>query len=254
LCTLNWQYGRPPSLPPLEAPRAMFGGGPKHTVPRIRKTWQFHAAMRFLRFQAPWAYGGNVFALLRKALVGNWANIRYRRMDVAENRHIRGTSRHTGKPKKEKYFVVKNHFPCREKGRMEALRSRLKIASGRAFYTRIGVGLLTKFCKRPHPRSVVFGIIARCYRSVVASGVVLPVRALEGRLKTGVSPLPFNEKVSNFQDQIQFKKTTAWCPHIRNKNLFVPLIFTWTYFFLYISLTVNTMNTGLILKIEKLRN
>ena len=83
--------------------------------------------------------------------------------------------------------MVRNNFSCIENGSTDVLLLRLEIASGRDFYRRIGVGLLTKFCKRPHPRSVVFGIIARCYRSVVASGVVLPVRALEGRLKTGVS-------------------------------------------------------------------
>ncbi len=57
------------------------------------------------------------------------------------------------------------------------------------FSRRIDVGLLTKFCKRPHPRTAVFGILARCYGSVVVSGMVLPVRAREGRLKTGVRRL-----------------------------------------------------------------
>ena len=89
--------------------------------------------------------------------------------------------------------VLMNNFSCIEKGDMDVLLSRLETASDMAFYRRVGVGLLTKFCKRPHPRSVVFGIIARCYRSVVASGVVLPVRALEGRLKTGVSELYYGK-------------------------------------------------------------
>ncbi len=57
------------------------------------------------------------------------------------------------------------------------------------FSKRVGMGLLTKFCKRPHPRTAVFGIRARCYGAVVVSGVVLPVRAREGRLKTGVRRL-----------------------------------------------------------------
>ena len=70
---------------------------------------------------------------------------------------------------------------------MKALLSRDGNSVRQGFSKRIGVGLLTKFCKRPHPRSAVFGIIARCYGAVVVSGVVLPVRAREGRLKTGVS-------------------------------------------------------------------
>ena len=49
-------------------------------------TWQFHTAMRFLWFQAPWAYGRKVFALLRNALAENWANVRFWRMDVAKKR------------------------------------------------------------------------------------------------------------------------------------------------------------------------
>ena len=43
-----------------------------------------HKVMRFLRFQAPWAYGRNVFALLRKAPAENWADIRSQRMNAAE--------------------------------------------------------------------------------------------------------------------------------------------------------------------------
>jgi hypothetical protein len=47
--------------------------------------WLCQAKMRFLRFQAPWAYGRNVCALLRRALAEQGANIRYQHMDVAEN-------------------------------------------------------------------------------------------------------------------------------------------------------------------------
>ncbi len=47
------------------------------------------------------------------------------------------------------------------------------------FLKRVGVGLLTKFCKRSHPRTAVFSIIARCYGSVVVSGVVLRSRNLK---------------------------------------------------------------------------
>jgi len=48
------------------------------------------AEMRFLRFQAPWAYGRVLFALLRRAPVDNWVNVRYRLMDVAEKRLVHG--------------------------------------------------------------------------------------------------------------------------------------------------------------------
>ncbi len=64
---------------------------------------------------------------------------------------------------------------------MEALLLRAGNGVRQGFYRRIGVGLLTKFCKRPHPRAAVFGIRARCYGSVVVLGVVLPVRARAGR-------------------------------------------------------------------------
>ncbi len=57
------------------------------------------AEMRFLRFQAPWAYGRNVFALLRRAPAERWANIRYRRMNEAPKRRVRGESMRTGSPK-----------------------------------------------------------------------------------------------------------------------------------------------------------
>ena len=50
------------------------------------------AVLRFLRFQAPWTYGRKLFALLRRALVENWANVRHRLMDVTEKRRIRGES------------------------------------------------------------------------------------------------------------------------------------------------------------------
>jgi len=55
------------------------------------------------------------------------------------------------------------------------------------FSRRIGVGLLTNVCKRPHPRSAVPNIIARLYTAGVYGTCVLPVRARLGRLKRGVS-------------------------------------------------------------------
>ncbi len=97
-----------------------------------------------------------------------------------------GTSRH---PEHKALGNASHACSCRERWDVEAFLSGAEMASSRAFSKRVGVGLLTKFCKRPHPRTVVFGIIARCYGSVVASGVVLPLRAREGRLKTGVRPL-----------------------------------------------------------------
>ncbi len=42
------------------------------------------AELRFLRFQAPWADGWTLFALLRKALAEHWVNIRHRLMDAVE--------------------------------------------------------------------------------------------------------------------------------------------------------------------------
>ena len=47
------------------------------------RTVATQAEMRFLRFQAPWADGRNVFALLRRARMARWANIRHRLMDAA---------------------------------------------------------------------------------------------------------------------------------------------------------------------------
>ena len=87
-----------------------------------------------------------------------------------------------------------HEYARRERWGMEALLSKGGNDVRQGLYTRRGVGPLTKFCKRPHPRAVVFGIIARCYGSVVMSGVVLPVRAREGRLKTGVSQLLVSKK------------------------------------------------------------
>ena len=57
-----------------------------------------HAEVRFLRFQAPWAYGRKVFALLRNAPAETWANVHYRRMDVTEKRHVRDASRKAERP------------------------------------------------------------------------------------------------------------------------------------------------------------
>ena len=47
------------------------------------------AVLRFLRFQAPCAYGRNVFALLRRAPAERWVNRRYRLMDVVETWCVR---------------------------------------------------------------------------------------------------------------------------------------------------------------------
>ena len=50
------------------------------------------AVLRFLRFQAPWAYGRRLFALLRRAPADTWANIRHRLMDAVEKWSVRGHS------------------------------------------------------------------------------------------------------------------------------------------------------------------
>ncbi len=80
---------------------------------------------------------------------------------------------------------------------MDVVLSRDGNSVRQGFSKRIGVGLLTKFCKRPHPRSAVFGICARCYGSVVMSALVLPLMALEGRLKTGVSAHRVYHKIAH---------------------------------------------------------
>ncbi len=145
-----------------------------------------HTVLRFLRFQAPWAYGRRVFALLRRALTERWVNIHHRLMDAVEKWRVRGHSERVAiRSTRNEEMRITNILVVRDG--YGGLLSKGGNGVRQGFYTRIGVGLLTKFCKRPHPRAVVFGIIARCYGSVVASGVVLPVRAREGRLKTGVS-------------------------------------------------------------------
>ncbi len=48
-----------------------------------------HAEMRFLRFQAPWAYGRKLFVLLRSTLAEREANVRYRLTDIAEQWRVR---------------------------------------------------------------------------------------------------------------------------------------------------------------------
>ena len=45
--------------------------------------------MRFLRFQAPWAYGRNLFVLLRRTQADNVANMCYQRMEMDEQWRVR---------------------------------------------------------------------------------------------------------------------------------------------------------------------
>jgi hypothetical protein len=66
--------------------------------------------MRFLRFQAPWAYGRKRFVLLRRTLAENWVNVRYRRRDVAQNRRIRGKFMSSGRPKTRNEHIDEYFF------------------------------------------------------------------------------------------------------------------------------------------------
>jgi len=50
---------------PAQNSAAVKTYGAPHTA-----TCQFHAEMRFLRFQAPWAYGKTLFALLAQSAGG----------------------------------------------------------------------------------------------------------------------------------------------------------------------------------------
>ena len=89
---------------------------------------EIHTEMRFLRFQAPWAYGRKLFALLRRASVENWANVCYRLMDVAERKCVRGESEF---PKRPDYHEER----CSHMARwgLEALLSTSVASSGRFF-------------------------------------------------------------------------------------------------------------------------
>jgi hypothetical protein len=51
--------------------------------------------------------------------------------------------------------LLRIQFPCVKNESVEVLVLGLEMASGRALYRRLGVGLLTMFCKRPHPRSPI---------------------------------------------------------------------------------------------------
>ncbi len=118
--------------------------------------------LRFLRFQAPWAYGRKLFALLRRAPVENWANVCYRLMDVAEKRLVRDES---ACPKRRNMGLrVMKNAVLRWRNGVWRRCCQLQQRRQAGFSKRVGEGLLTKFCKRPHPRSAVFGIIARCKR------------------------------------------------------------------------------------------
>ena len=106
-----------------------------HAAPH-KETCQYHAEMRFLRFQAPWADGRNVFALLRNALADTWANGRSRLMDGAKNTGgVRERQRVHDAPLPETR-VLKNVFSCRESRELDVVRSSSDVASGRAFFTR----------------------------------------------------------------------------------------------------------------------
>ena len=54
--------------------------------------------MRFLRFQAPWAYGNMFFVLLSQHAGREVGECVLSTLDVAEKRHVRDASRRAGRP------------------------------------------------------------------------------------------------------------------------------------------------------------
>jgi len=101
------------------------------------------AVLRFLRFQAPWAYGRKVFVLLRKTPAERWANIRDRLTDVAEQWCVRSGF---------------GQFTIRKMGKLSNVRDRCSFVEGveyervavtswkwrqAGFYTRLAERILT---------------------------------------------------------------------------------------------------------------
>jgi hypothetical protein len=72
--------------------------------------------LRFLRFQAPWAYGRNFFALLSQSAGGELVKIRNRRMEVAEKGRVRDPSRQTKRPNIKNTSVEETFFLHEERG------------------------------------------------------------------------------------------------------------------------------------------
>ena len=94
LMRMAWRSPTEPSTAG-SAPRHVRWRSKAEGAPHKEKVAAY-TVLRFLRFQAPWAYGRTVFALLRRAPAERWANIRHRLMDVAEKRertHSRGVHR-----------------------------------------------------------------------------------------------------------------------------------------------------------------
>jgi len=116
---------------------------------------------------------------LRRALADNWANIRYRLVDVAENRHIRETLMCPGKSNTQ-----------REDGEnvFLALRKGIWTCSYQGSKSRQAGHCSGVFCIHANKRLVLtlptrdsFGIIARHKSLGGGVGFVLPVRAQAGR-------------------------------------------------------------------------
>ena len=103
--------------------------------------------MRFLRFQAPWAYGRKVFVLLRSTLTEREANVRYRLTDVAEQWRVRCHVVVIHDPKDQEFGDVIHGGAHRGRWSMDVLLSRDGNSVRQGFYKRVGVGLLTNACK-----------------------------------------------------------------------------------------------------------
>ena len=111
--------------------------------------------LRFLRFQAPWAYGRKLFVLLRSTLANNWAHIRHELMDAVRKGPVRGHSERVAIWNMRNLEIrVTNMFVGKMGYGGVAVKGRKWRQAG--FYTRIGVGFLTNVCKRPQPRFAVF--------------------------------------------------------------------------------------------------
>ncbi len=91
----GWQFGlmvamRSPTEPSTtgSAPRHVRCQ-PKTYVATHKEKVVVHTAMRFLRFQSPWADGENLFALRCRAPADTWVNIRHQRTEVTERWRVR---------------------------------------------------------------------------------------------------------------------------------------------------------------------
>ena len=104
-----------------------------------------HAETRFLRFQAPWADGRRLSALLRRAPAKTWANLRHQRMEGAEQWRVYAMNQRSGKMEHEDWCRENTVLTTRDRCGDVAIRFKIGVKQG--FFKHVGVGLLTKCCK-----------------------------------------------------------------------------------------------------------